>query len=288
MSRVASATGIDRRQGVAGAGRVMLWNGGSVWVGRDPGSVQAHSHHAIQITLASARAMRIRAAAEPAWHETPAAIVMSDRWHLFDGLGHVVAMIFVEPETAAGRALLTRYGQHDMSVLDDATLAPHAAALHGVFESGGTDAALVDAAHAVVECLAATPVGHDVVDPRVARVLQRMRARPGEDLDLARASAIANLSPSRFRHLFVTETGISFRAYLLWARVGDAVVRGMTGSSWTEAAQQAGFADSAHLSRTCRRMFGIAPTMLLPQGGGRREIEEEGAKPRGRKAGASS
>jgi AraC-like DNA-binding protein len=39
----------------------------------------------------------------------------------------------------------------------------------------------------------------------------------------------------------------------------------MAGSSWTEAAQQAGFADSAHLSRTCRRMFGIAPSMLLPE-----------------------
>ena len=42
-----------------------------------------------------------------------------------------------------------------------------------------------------------------------------------------------------------------------------AVARGMAGGSWTEAAQQAGFAESAHLSRTCRRMFGIAPTMLV-------------------------
>jgi AraC-like DNA-binding protein len=63
----------------------------------------------------------------------------------------------------------------------------------------------------------------------------------------------------------VAQTGISFRAYLLWARVGYAVTRGMAGSSWTEAAQQAGFADSAHLSRTCRRMFGIAPSMLLSE-----------------------
>jgi len=38
---------------------------------------------------------------------------------------------------------------------------------------------------------------------------------------------------------------------------------GMAGPSWTAAAQDAGFADSAHFSRTCRRMFGIAPAMLV-------------------------
>jgi AraC-like DNA-binding protein len=37
----------------------------------------------------------------------------------------------------------------------------------------------------------------------------------------------------------------------------------MGGQSWTAAAQEAGFADSAHLSRTCRRMFGIAPVTLI-------------------------
>ena len=73
----------------------------------------------------------------------------------------------------------------------------------------------------------------------------------------------AHLSPSRFRHLFVAQTGISFRAYLLWARVATAIDTGMHGSSWTQAAQDCGFADSAHLSRTCRKMFGIAPSMLV-------------------------
>ena len=76
------------------------------------------------------------------------------------------------------------------------------------------------------------------------------------------AAAAAHLSPSRFRHLFVQQTGISFRAYLLWSRVSRAIVRGMAGESWTDAAQASGFSDSAHLTRTCRRMFGIAPSML--------------------------
>jgi AraC family transcriptional regulator len=266
MPRATPATGSDPRRAVAGIGRVVLWKGGSVWMGRETGRVQPHSHHAIQITLAPARQIRIRGAAEHAWHETSAAIVMPDRPHLFDGCGHAVAMLFVEPETLAGRALLARHGQRDVSLLDDDGLASRAAALHAVFEARGADGALADAARRVIEHLAGAPVGRDVVDPRVAAVLERIRERPDAELDLAQAAAIAHLSPSRFRHLFVAQTGISFRAYLLWARVGYAVARGLAGGSWTEAAQQAGFADSAHLSRTCRRMFGIAPTMLQPEG----------------------
>jgi len=260
-----AASKADARRGAVGIGRVLLWKGASVWVGRDTGQVQPHSHHAIQITLAAAQPIRIRGAGEAAWRETSAAIVMPDREHVFDGCGQTVAMVFVEPETLAGRALLARHGEHDVSLLSDDGLGALAAALHAVFDARGTDQALMEAAQRVVEHLAATPAGPQAVDRRIAVVLDRVREQPGAELTLAQAAAMAHLSPSRFRHLFVAQTGISFRAYLLWARVGFAVARGLAGGSWTDAAQQAGFADSAHLSRTCRRMFGLAPSMLAPE-----------------------
>jgi AraC-like DNA-binding protein len=74
---------------------------------------------------------------------------------------------------------------------------------------------------------------------------------------------VATLSPSRFRHLFVQQTGSSFRAYLLWLRINVAIEAAMRGASWTDAAHDAGFADSPHLSRTFRRMFGINPATLV-------------------------
>jgi len=92
-----------------------------------------------------------------------------------------------------------------------------------------------------------------------------MRARLDSPVSLKDAANVANLSPSRFRHLFVAQTGVSFRAYLLWARVETAVGAAMSGQSWTAAAQEAGFADSAHLSRTCRRMFGFSPATLVKE-----------------------
>jgi len=237
---------------LAGIGRVLLWKGGSVWIGRDAGQVHPHSHHAIQITLAPNLPVRIRGGTDDTWRETSAALVMPDRPHQFDGCGQPVAMVFVEPETLAGRALTNRYGQQNLWLISDGCLDAH-----------GADDALIATAQRLVEQLAEAPFGDAAVDPRIANVLDRIRDRPDGEMSLTHAAAIAHLSPSRFRHLFVAQTGISFRAYLLWARVGDAVARGMAGGSWTDAAQQAGFADSAHLSRTCRRMFGVAPTMLV-------------------------
>ena len=54
--------------------------------------------------------------------------------------------------------------------------------------------------------------------------------------------------------------------FFLWCRLRAAAEIAMRGSSLTEAAHAAGFADSAHLSRTFRSMFGIAPSFLFRRG----------------------
>jgi AraC-like DNA-binding protein len=65
------------------------------------------------------------------------------------------------------------------------------------------------------------------------------------------------LSESRFLHLFSQEMGIPWRPYLLWCRMICAVRSILKGDSATDAAYLAGFSDSAHLSRTFRKMFGM-------------------------------
>jgi AraC-like DNA-binding protein len=64
------------------------------------------------------------------------------------------------------------------------------------------------------------------------------------------------------RHLFVEQTGLPFRTYLLWLRLTKAVAVFAGGGSLTEAAHEAGFSDSAHFSRTFRRMFGLPAAAL--------------------------
>jgi AraC family transcriptional regulator len=118
-------------------------------------------------------------------------------------------------------------------------------------------------ARAAVNALAGTNAPDGVAgDARVAQALAHIRSRIRAPVSLADAAAAATLSPSRFRHLFVKETGTSFRAYVLWLRINVAIDAAMAGASWTEAAHEAGFADSSHLTRTHKRMFGIEPTAI--------------------------
>jgi AraC-like DNA-binding protein len=236
------------RRAVAGIGRVMLWSGGSLWIGRDAGRVQRHAHHAVQIALAMEACFLMREDGAD-WREHAGAIVMPHHPHQFDGCSHGVAQIFVEPETALGRAIVQRH--HTEAIAD---LPRHAAQalvspLRAAYRAGADEATLVTLAQQVIGALAGPLPPLNATDPRISRVIVWLRQRLDSSVSLGDAARVAHLSPSRFRHLFVAQTGVSFRAYLLWARVETAVAAAMHGQSWTAAA--------------CRRMFGIAPATLI-------------------------
>lgn len=76
------------------------------------------------------------------------------------------------------------------------------------------------------------------------------------------AAAAAGLSPSHFMHWFREASGLSFRAFVRWLRLQRAVRTLATGATLTQAAHLAGFADSAHLSRTFVATFGVPPAPL--------------------------
>lgn len=85
-------------------------------------------------------------------------------------------------------------------------------------------------------------------------------------ITLATLAEAVHLSPSRVAHRFRQAIGVPLRRYVLWCRVRRAAEAAMRGSSLTEAAHLAGFADSAHLSRTFRGTFGVAPSRFLKPG----------------------
>jgi AraC-like DNA-binding protein len=64
------------------------------------------------------------------------------------------------------------------------------------------------------------------------------------------------------RHLFVEQTGLAYKTYVLWLRLVRALQVYAEGRNLTEAAHAAGFADSAHFSRAFKRNFGLPATTL--------------------------
>lgn len=80
---------------------------------------------------------------------------------------------------------------------------------------------------------------------------------------IARIASLVELSPSRLRHLFQTQVGVSLKRYRVWQRLMAALRASAMGVSLTEAAHTAGFADSAHLSRVYRATFGLKPSQVF-------------------------
>lgn len=247
-------------------GRVYFWQGGSLWIGQGQGQTRRHGHHAHQITLPFTGVCRFRSDENGDWTGLAGAFVHSQRPHQFamEELAEV-AQLFVEPETAEGRALARRFPGADVSPLAEADRLALLATLLGACRAGAADAEMIAAGRAAVAALADAPAAASGLDPRILGSLDFIRARVRDAVSLSDVAASAALSPGRFRHLFVRETGAAFRPYVLWLRLNVAIECAMRGGSWTEAAHEAGFADSAHLSRTFKRMFGMNPATLMLQ-----------------------
>lgn len=256
-----------RSSGVTSTGRVYFWQGGSLWIGEGTGRTQWHQHHAHQLAVALKGGFRFRTEAEGRWTDFEGAIVPSECTHQFeiDGTA-ILAHLFVEPESNAGRALTARFGSSVVTALPvEAARAAGQSLLKALQTRASTDR-MVEAATSAVASLSGAPTAPgDELDPRLARALSYIRANIRKPITLGDVASAVALSESRVRHLFVAGTGNSFRAYLLWLRINLAIEAVMSGASWTEAAHDAGFADSAHLTRTHKRMFGIEPTALRPQ-----------------------
>lgn len=101
------------------------------------------------------------------------------------------------------------------------------------------------------------------LDPRVSRVLHHIHRHPVERMSLQHAAKLADLSPDHFSRLFKTNTGMSFRQYVLNARLDRArhLLEEST-LSITEIADALGYDDVFLFSRQCKARFGTAPSRL--------------------------
>jgi AraC-like DNA-binding protein len=167
--------------------------------------------------------------------------------------------LFVAPEGTAGRQIARGlFSRGPLASIPARVLGDLPARLKVTFEDPGhTEDDLRALGRSLIARLAARGVRAHPADPRNAKLIAWVAPRLDEGVSLSDAATFLDLSPGRARHLFVQQTGIPFRRYLLWLRLNRAVEIYAGGAPLTEAARGAGFADSAHLSRTFRRMFGI-------------------------------
>lgn len=249
-----------------GRGRIVLWEGASLWafdVPRAPTarhSTQAHAHHALQLTFSLDGAFSFQIGPETV--DAPAVLIAPDVPHVYFAQGRNI-ILFVEPESRLGAALLRDLAGRPYNQPDPARFADLAAGMASIWELPRPDDATLSAmGQAVAGRIADLGSGAPVTDRRILRVLERMADDPDLQMSAGLAAGIACLSESRFSHLFVEQVGLPFRTYLLWRRLSLSVERMAAGATLTSAAHEAGFADSAHFSRTFLRMFGVPASVL--------------------------
>lgn len=235
------------------SGIVLLGEGRGLYLG-PVGDTTPHAHHALQIAvgLEGPLALSLRdrePEARPAW------LVLPDDPHQLHPDPGPVALFFLEPESRPARALLRRWAGLGSGPLDAAPFR----ALRRTLALRP----LTDPWPALMEALGVGPESAPAVDPRVLRVIAWLRTGAEPVPTLSEAARIATLSPSRLGHVFSESTGLPFKRYVLWLRLQRALRAMLDRGNLTTAAHEAGFSDSAHLSRTFRRMFGIAPSELM-------------------------
>jgi AraC-like DNA-binding protein len=252
--------------GVRAHGHILFWEGASLWVLRAPPGQRypktaPHAHHVLQVTLALTGEIGLEVEGQ---HTAASAIAIAPNVrHTFEGTG-LVAHLFIAPDGKPGRQLARELlaGAPQVAIADR-LLGDLPERLRATFDDPQhTEAQLCALGRRLTAQLAGAGAPADAPDARIARLLQWLAPRLEGAVSLSDAAQLLKLSPGRLRHLFVEQTGLPFRTYLLWLRLQRAVQSYAGGASLTEAAHCAGFADSAHLSRTFRRMFGIAAVSL--------------------------
>jgi AraC-like DNA-binding protein len=203
--------------------------------------------------------VRIRVADGP-WTSMAGVLTAPDVPHCLDAEGREVLLVFFDPEGEAGGALsATLTGP--FRALSSAERDALAGDAHPSRLMGPEGAAWT---RRVVEVLGAGTLSPPrAIHPRVRRVLRLLHdLPPGEDASLATLAAQVRLSPGRLMHAFTESIGLPLRPYLAWLRLQRAAAAIVAGMPLGEAAQAAGFADAAHMSRTFRRMLGMPPSAL--------------------------
>lgn len=246
-------------------GDFVAWTGGCVFMGTGGGVVPPHSHYAIQIVMGRPDGLRVMCGSQASWQPCPAMIIPSRVRHAIDVTDcDWNAVFFVEPDTLEGKSLTARLrGKPE-------PLTPEVAGTFGLrleqaWLLDKDERSVKDVCAQFIRELAQTSV-REPADLRVQEAISWIRQRLDRPISLKDVAAVTHLSTDRFRHLFVSETGIPLRTYVLWRRFIHVWELLMQGHSLSTAAHAAGFSDSAHLSRTSRAMFGNAPSALPMKG----------------------
>lgn len=239
-------------------GTVALRPGRLIYTGQI-GVAHRHRHAAVQLVLATDEPVRLRDESGTG-RQARAAVIPSGAEHEMGG-GSAGLLAWIDADGLLGQALTARVRRTGLPV---DSVAAWAAAAQPLLDNGlpvdGTPIGLLD--QILSELADADTPDQVPLHPALRHAVAVLPTMLDHTVHLGQIAATVGISASRLGHLFSDELGLPFRAYVRWARLQRAIDHARQGSTLTDAAHAAGFADSAHLTRVCHEMFGLAPSLL--------------------------
>jgi AraC-like DNA-binding protein len=217
-----------------------------------------HAHHALRVIVNRDGLFRLRI--DESSIECGGIVISPDLPHQLLSSSDSQVHLFIDREAAVAEAIARRHlGEGHVKIIDGALLKT----LRGCIDVPGNFLGSCGQANEVYRRLVTELGGYAehaevTVDPRIKAAVQLIKEKYlTRKVYLAELARHACLSESHLSHMFVEQIGIPPRRYVLWLRLMIAHQFVIQGKSLTESAHSAGFSDSAHLSRTYKRMYGI-------------------------------
>ena len=240
--------------------QLYLWSRWVLYVGRSFDS-QEHTHHAVQLSIGLDGALRLNKGTD---QQTllPGVIVNSEVSHSLLAEGQWVVSLYLEPESEDYERLIAYYpgeesGGFRALIVGDELKSQFLALL-------GNNINPILAKNLVEKLIGLKGVSTTrSLDLRVIKVLKYLEQNQSLNLPLEQLAKHVCLSPDRLAHLFRKEVGIPIRRFVLWKKCRLAAEAACRGKPLIYAAQEGGFTDSAHLTRSFQKLYGINPSFLF-------------------------
>jgi len=242
-------------------GTVVVWDEQAIFLGL-AADASLHESPAIKVCVALDQSFALRTHEDDTFTNYESAIIAPGQPHAIDGRHNRMVMLLLAPETRLAQPLAPIFSKKGITSLSSEAVGK----IRDIFADFDQRLAANDVEHVCQQMVVAINNGESVpIDSRVAQSIEWIRSSRDEGISVQEIAAGVELSESRFSHLFTENVRVPVRRYLLWLRLRDAMHLLAKGDSLTDIAHEAGFSDSAHLTRTFRSLLGIAPSALTKE-----------------------
>lgn len=224
-----------------------------------------HSHHAAAAVISIDSSFSIETGSMK--KNFRAALITPDTYHRTLAGDQRVIVLLLDPEIPGYETFTSRHINDSIIELEHPGLDNLRTISGPLFRGADPDAAW-EVYCGIMKIIDESFVTHTKpgMDCRVVKIADKIKKDMPGSINIEELSREVSLSGDRLIRLFREQTGLPLRRYLLWSRVRASAEYLKRGYSLTDAAHEAGFSDSAHMSRTFKENFGFTPSFFFGKG----------------------